>query len=184
MEHPWPHWLRFRKNQLEGPCEDHILAIKEPCFGHFWKRELQDTPRNVKFSMEHPWAHWLRFRKNQFEGPCEDHVLAIEGYIWPFLGEGAAVKTQQCDLWHGTSLGAMTKIWVEPTWSTMWAPCFGHKRAMFWPFLGKRDYGIHPELWNLAWSIPGHIDYNSGQTIWRTMWGPCFGHKRAIFGHF
>ena len=29
MEHPWAHWLRFRKNQFEGPCKDHVLAIKE-----------------------------------------------------------------------------------------------------------------------------------------------------------
>ena len=35
MEHPWAHWLRFRKNQFEGPCGDHVLAIKGPYFGHF-----------------------------------------------------------------------------------------------------------------------------------------------------
>ena len=34
-------------------------------------------------------------------------------------------------------------------------------RAIFWPILGKGDYGIHPDLWNLAWSMPGPIDYNS-----------------------
>ena len=32
------------------------------------------------------------------------------------------------------------------------------------PFLGKEDYGIHQDLKNLAWSIPGHIDYDSGRT--------------------
>ena len=35
MEHLWAHWLRFRENQFEGPCEDHVLAIKGPYFGHF-----------------------------------------------------------------------------------------------------------------------------------------------------
>ena len=55
-------------------------------------------------------------------------------------------------------------IQKEPIWRTMWGPCFGHKRAIFWPFLGKGNYGVHPELWNLAWSILGHIDYDSGRT--------------------
>ena len=62
----------------------------------------------------------------------------------------------------------------------MWGPCFGHKRAIFWPFLEKGDYGIHQELWNLAWSIPGHIDYDSGRTNLkdhvRTMFWPQKGH--------
>ena len=56
MEHPWAHRLRFRENQFEGQCEDHVLAIKGPCFGHFYERGLWDTPSNVKFGMEDPWA--------------------------------------------------------------------------------------------------------------------------------
>ena len=32
MDHPWGHWLWFRKSQFEGPCEDHKRVI----FGHFW----------------------------------------------------------------------------------------------------------------------------------------------------
>ena len=35
MDHPWEHWLWFRKNQFEGPCEDHFLVITGPYFGHF-----------------------------------------------------------------------------------------------------------------------------------------------------
>ena len=35
IEHPWAHWLWFRKNHLEGSYEDHVLAIKGPYFGHF-----------------------------------------------------------------------------------------------------------------------------------------------------
>ena len=72
-----------------------------------------------------------------------------------------------------------------PIWRTMWGPCFGHKRAIFWPFPGKEDYRIHPEIWNLAWSIPGHIDYDSGRTNLknhvRTMFWPWKGHVLAIF---
>ena len=30
MEHPWANLLWFRKNQFEGPCEEHVFAIKGP----------------------------------------------------------------------------------------------------------------------------------------------------------
>ena len=72
--------------------------------------------------------------------------------------------TQNFKIWHGSSLGTMIMIQEEPIWRTMWGPCFGHKRAIFGPFLGKEDYWIHLESWMLAWSILGHIDYNSGRT--------------------
>ena len=54
---------------------------------------------------------------------------------------------------------------------------FSHKRAIFWPFLGKLGYGIHPELWNFAWSLPWHIDYDSGRTNFKD-------HVRTIFWPF
>ena len=92
--------------------------------------------------------------------------------------------TKNCEIWHGASLGIMIMIQKEPIWRTMWGPSFGHERVISWPFLGKRGYGIHPELWNLTWGIPSHINYDSGKTMWRNMWGPCFGHKRAIFWPF
>ena len=92
--------------------------------------------------------------------PCFGHKRTI---FWPFLGKGDYGNTQNCEILHGTSLGKMNKIQEEPVWRTMWGQCFGHKRALFWSFLGKGDYGIHLELWNLARSIPGHIDYNSGK---------------------
>ena len=38
MEHPWAQLLKFRKIQFEGPYEDHVLAIKGPCLGHFWEK--------------------------------------------------------------------------------------------------------------------------------------------------
>ena len=47
----------LKKKQCEGPCEDHVLAIKGLYFGHFYERGLQDKRSNVKFDMEYPWAH-------------------------------------------------------------------------------------------------------------------------------
>ena len=78
-------------------------------------------------------------------------------------------------------MGTFIIIQKELICRTMWGPSFGHERAISWPLLGKGDDGIHQELWYLAWSIPGHIDYDSGWTNWGTRWGPGFGHKRAIF---
>ena len=34
-KHPWTQLLRLRKNQLEGPYEDHVLAKMGPGFVHF-----------------------------------------------------------------------------------------------------------------------------------------------------
>ena len=93
--------------------------------------------------------------------------------------------TQNCEIWHGASLGTLIIIQEKTIWRTMWRPCFGHKMALFWPFLGKGDYGIHPEFWNLAWIIPGHIDYDSGKNNLkdhvRTMFWPSKGPFLAIF---
>ena len=61
----------------------------------------------------------------------------------------------------------MIKIKEKTIWRTMWGPCFGHKRVIFWQFLAKGDYGIHPDLWNLALIIPGHIDYNLQKNKWK-----------------
>ena len=63
--------------------------------------------------MEHPWAHGLRFRKNKFEGPCEDHIWAMKAIFWTFLGKRATGYTQQCEIWHGASLGTLIKIQEE-----------------------------------------------------------------------
>ena len=139
----------------------------------YWVTKLKISvnidARTLKFGMEHPWAHWLRFRKNQFEGPCGDHVLAIKGpYFGPFWENGTMGYTQKCEIWHRTSHGTLIKIQEEPIWRTMLGPCLGHKRAIFWTFIGKGGYRIHPAMWyfawnipliwNLAWSIPWHID--------------------------
>ena len=90
------------------------------------------------------------------------------------------------EILHGASLGTLIKIQEEPIWRTMWGPCFGHKRAIFWPFLGKGDYGIHPELWNLALSIPWHMDQDSGRTNLKdrvkTMFWQLSGHILATCG--
>ena len=45
MKPPCMQSLRFRKNQLGGPCEDYLLVIKGQSFGHLKdKRGLQDKP--------------------------------------------------------------------------------------------------------------------------------------------
>ena len=57
--------------------------------------------------------------------------------------------TQNCEIWHLVSLGTLIRIQEEPIWGTMWGPYFGHKRVIFWPFLGLL---IH---WVVKWK-PGH----------------------------
>ena len=58
--------------------------------------------------------------------------------------------TQNCEIWHGASLGTMIMIQEEPILRNMWRPCFGHKRAIFWSFLGKVDmaYTQNCENWH------------------------------------
>ena len=70
--------------------------------------------------------------------------------FWPFLGKGATGYTQQCEIWHGTSLGTLIKIQEEPVLRTMGRPCFGHKRAIFWPYIGKgaTEYTQQFEIWH------------------------------------
>ena len=70
--------------------------------------------KTLKFGIEHPWAHWLRLRKIQFEGPCEDPVLAIEGPCFAISRKAATGYTQQCKIFHGTSLGTIIKFKEDP----------------------------------------------------------------------
>ena len=58
--------------------------------------------------------------------------------------------TQQCEIWHGTSLGTLIKIQEEPTLRTIRGPYFCHKRAMLRPFLGKgaTGYTQQCEIWH------------------------------------
>ena len=92
--------------------------------------------------------------------------------------------TQNCEIWHGASQGTLIMNQEEPIWRTMLGPCFGHKRAIFGPFLGKADYGKHPGLWNLAWSIPWHIDYDTRRTNLKDYVRTIFCHRKAIFWPF
>ena len=48
---------------------------------------------------------------------------------------------QTYEICHGTSLGILIKIQEEPIRMTMCGPSFGHKSAMFWPFLVKGAIG-------------------------------------------
>ena len=70
--------------------------------------------------------------------------------FWPFLGKGATGYTQQCEIWHDTSLGILIEIKEEPILRTMSGPCFGYKKAIFWPFLGKGATGFNQqyEIWH------------------------------------
>ena len=93
-------------------------------------------------------------------------------------------------------MGTMIKIWEEPNWRTMWGPCFGLKRAIFWPFLkkGTTGYTWQCEIWH-GTSL-GILIKIQVEPILRTRWRPCFGHdgldhvwtmfchKRAMFWPF
>ena len=151
-----------------------MFCHKSAILWSFLKRGVLNTAKSEKFGMDHSWAHWIWFRKSQFEEQCEDHVLAIsrERGLW----DTPRIVIFGMDYpWEYLII-----IQKEPIWMTMWGPCFGHKRAIFWQFLVKGDYGIHPELWNLACSIPKHIDYDSGRLNLKDH--VC--HKRAIFWPF
>ena len=49
-------------------------------------------------------------------GPCFGHKRAM---FWPFLEKGATGYTQQCEIWHGTTLGIVIKIQKEPILKTI-----------------------------------------------------------------
>ena len=54
----------------------------------------------------------IKIQEEPIEGTCF-------GHIWPFLGSGAKGYMQQCEIWHGTSLGTLIKIQEEPIRRTM-----------------------------------------------------------------
>ena len=111
-------------------------------------------------------------------GLCFDHKRAM---FWPFLGKGDTGYTQHCEIWHGSTLGTLIMIQEEPIWRTMWGPCFGHKRAIS----KKGDYRIHQAMWNLAWNIPGHIDWDSARAnMKKQLRAIFFSHKMAIVWPF
>ena len=114
-------------------------------------------------------------------GPCFGHKRAM---FWPFLGKEATGYTQQCGIWHGTSLGTLSKIQEEPIIRTMRGPCLGHKRATFWQFLAKWATGFtqQSDIWH--WVSLGTLIKIQDKPIWGTMWGLCLGHKRVIFWPF
>ena len=75
----------------------------------------------------------------------------------------------------------MIMIQEEPILKTIWGPCFGHKRAIFWLFLGKVATGYTQQCKLWLWTSLGLLIKNQEKIICRIIWGPCFGHKRAIF---
>ena len=91
---------------------------------------------------------------------------------------------QNYEIWHESSQGTFIMIQEEPIWRTMWGPCFGHERVIFWPFLGKGASGYNQQckIWHKT--CLGTLLRIQKEPIWRTMWGSCLGHKRAIFWPF
>ena len=100
--------------------------------------------------MKHLWAHCLRFSKNQIKGPFEDHVWAIKTIFWTFLGKRITGYIQQCEIWHGATLGTLIKIQEDPMCRTMLGPCVCHRRIIFWPFQGvlATGYTQKGKIWN------------------------------------
>ena len=132
----------------------------------------------VKFGIGHPWAHWLWFRKNQCEGPCEDHVLAIKGTYFSHLWErGIMGYTQNCEIWHGSSLGTLIMIHEEPIWWTMFWPWEGHVFAI------SRKRG----LWDTHRIVKFGMKHPCVHQLWfrkNQYKGPCEEHVLAIKGQF
>ena len=95
----------------------------------------------------------------------KDHVRTMfwpyRAIFWPFLWKEASGYTQQCEIWHGSSLGTLITIQDKPILRSRWGPCFGYKG----PYLAisrKGGYRINPAMWNSAWNITGHNHYDSG----------------------
>ena len=164
MEHPGAHWLWSRKNQFEGPCEDHVLAIKGPYFGHFREKGLMVYTQNCDIWHGASWGTLIMNQEEPIWRTLWGRFVHKRAIFGPFLGNKAIGWTYLCRSWHVKSLDTLIMIQEEPIWRTIWGPCFANKRAIIWPFLGKRDNGIHPESWNLTWTILRHIAYDSGRS--------------------
>ena len=87
--------------------------------------------------------------------------------------------TQNCEYWHGASLGTMIMIQEEPIWRTMWGSCFGNKVVIFWPHLGLLNHWV--VKWKTGHSCRPLVLFNNSlhslfqhlvSTIWRYL------HKR------
>ena len=152
-----------------------------PYFGHtnaiFWpllKRGLWDTPRIVKLGMEHPWANDYDSGRTNLK----DHVLAIKGPYFCHL-----YKRWLQDTPNNVKFGMKYPWahWLRIRKNQFEGPCFGHKMAIFWPFLGKEATGYTQqcEIWH--WVSLGTLIKNQEEPLLGTIWGPCFVHKRAIF---
>ena len=131
MEHPLAHWLRFRKNQFEGSCEDHVFCNERAILWPFLEKGSIGYTQQFLIGI---WTTLGTLIKIQEEaigrtiwGPC----FAIKGF-WPFLEKGATGFIQQCKIVLGVSLGALIKIKHHVR------TIFGWKRDSFWPFLGER----------------------------------------------
>ena len=112
MEHPLEQRLRSRKNQFEGPCEDHVLAVKgKGTMGYTQNCEIWHQASLGTFikTQEEP------FRRAMLR-PCLGHKKAM---IWKFLTKGAMGYTEQSKIWLETSPGKLINTKGVPRRRTM-----------------------------------------------------------------
>ena len=83
IEYPWTESVRFRTNQLGGPCGAHVSAIKGPGFGYFYCIFASTCLKCLKFllkSCERPTEKYP-VMMNYW-----DHVGAMFGPFWTLFG--------------------------------------------------------------------------------------------------
>ena len=66
--------------------------------------------------------------------------MAIKGPYFGYHLESGLEDTPN-NVIFGIGIGTIIKIQEKPICRIMRGPCFGHKRAIFWPFLGKGARG-------------------------------------------
>ena len=79
--------IMIHKKQFEGPCEDHVFAMKGPYSGHL--QEKGTIGYNNNFKIWHGSSHgtMIEIQEGPIIGPCEDHVLAIRGQCFGHFQE-------------------------------------------------------------------------------------------------
>ena len=116
------HYLIFRKNQFEGPCEDHVMAIKGPYFGNFLEKGTMGYTQNSEIWHEASLGTSIMIQEESIWrtmwGPCFGHKRAI---FWPFLGKVDYGINKNWEIWHGPSLKTLILIQEEPIqWTMFW----------------------------------------------------------------
>ena len=85
MEHPWVHWLRFRKSQLEGPCEDHV-CYKRAIFWTFLGKAVTGYTHQCEIWHGTSLSTLIKIQEEPIWrtmwGPCFGNKVVI---FWPHL---------------------------------------------------------------------------------------------------